>query len=384
MRRTFNITNNNSGYLSNMHKFVDEEAEQIIGETRKTLKSFLNNLRKKESPIQLYRPIFTKQNNQRSSPSVTKKHLISTPIISRPIEKCPNEITVIHKKGQYISPNIHINKAKPNLSSSDLNKERTINYFPSPITPVQSKQPSQPKLFSNTNNYNNSSNNNSKTKPFISRNYKSQSFQIIQKNLKKIKEDNIENKKAIINLVNLNKNFSEEIFDKINEYYQKNQVLLTQNNEAQNKEKNLLKELQKYKRCFVSLTQTKENLLREKTSLFKEKDEQINEILILKKEIENMRSENCNKNSQILKLKNENENFRKRNIKLIEENTHLQIELKDIKNNKETFNIQKKLLKSNLLLLQTNNSFTYNAKQKKIQKIQIVKNQLISFIPYVK
>ena len=385
MRRTFNITNNNSGYLLNMHKFVDEEAEQIIGETRKTLKSFLNNLRGKESSIQLYWPIFTKQNNQSSSLSVTKKHLISTPIISRPMETCSNEINVIHKKGQYISPNIHINKAKPNLSSSNLNKKRTINYFPSPITPVQSKQPSQSKLFSNTNSYNNSSNNNnSKTKPFISRNYKSQLFYIIQKNLKKIKEDNIENKKAIINLVNLNKSFSEEILNKINEYYQKNQVLLTQNNETQNKEKNLLKELQKYKRCFVNLRQTKENLLREKASLFKEKDKQINEIIILKKEIKNMRSENGNKNSQILKLKNENEDFRKRNIKLIEENTHLQIELKDIENNKETFNIQNNLLKSNLLLLQTNNSFTYNAKPKKIQKIQIVKNQFVSFIPYIK
>ena len=156
MRRTFNFTNNNSSYLSSMHKFVDEEADQIIGETRKTLKSFLNNLRGKESPVQLYRPIFTKQNNQRLSPNITKNHLISTLIISRPIETCPNELKVIHKKRGYISPNIYINKTKSNLSSSNLNQKRTINYFPSPVTPIQSKQQSQSKLISSTNSYSNS------------------------------------------------------------------------------------------------------------------------------------------------------------------------------------------------------------------------------------
>ena len=383
------IFSNSSSHHSNVQNYSNKDAELIIKETRKNLNAFLENLKAKENSLQLYEPISKTQHNKKTSPKIKKQNVLSTPVIPRPLETCPNQLSVIYKKKENISPLPTPNKTKQNLSSANLNKRKTRNVYTSPIVNIQSQPRSQTKL--NINNNRVSSGHKSKLSlSYItssnSNNKKKQPLQKVQDELKKIKNANNENKKAILSIANVHKKFSQEILAKIKEYTnkaaQKEKILMNLVKDAKNAEKDSLNELQKYKQYVGKITNTKKNLIKEKTSLSQEKDEKIKEIITLKKEIESMRNEKGDKVNEIKSLKDEKEEFKKRNIKLIEENALLQIKLQENKNiqqHQQFSQIPKYSFNNDYLILDSRNSLNYKPRIKPIPKYIIINNNQINF-----
>ena len=380
------IFSNSSSHHSNIQNYSNKDAELIIKETRKNLNEFLENLKAKENSLQLYEPISKTQHNKKTSSKIKKQNVLSTPVIPRPLETCPNQLSVIYKKKENISPLPTPNKTKQNLSSANLNKRKTRNVYTSPIVNIQSQPRSQTKLNINNNRVSNSHKSKLSLSYITSSNKREQSLQKVRDELRKIKNANNENKKAILSISNVHKKLSQEILAKIKEYTnkaaQKEKILMNLVKEAKNAEKDSLNELQKYKQYVGKITHTKKNLLKEKTSLSQEKDEKIKEIITLKKEIESMRNEKGDKVNEIKSLKDEKEEFKKRNIKLIEENALLQIKLqenKNIKQHQQYSQIPKYSFNNDYLILDSRNSFNYKSQIKQIPNYIIINNNQINF-----
>ena len=332
-----------SRFTPNTYKYLETDAEKIIEETRKNLDKFLNNLREHASIKDSFN-FFSKEEKKPSSNTKRQKIYYQKEIATFNTNKT-------NGNRNYNIPIINLPETITN----------TCHSCSGPRQSVQSELKSEKKLYSIS-----KKDNDKKNVLNLKLMIDEKTINKIKSNIQFIQKSNNENKKEILNLANLQNRSMKELLSKVNDYIfnyiQKENELTKYINELKTQEQN---EIQKYKQHIDNLSQVKNKLMKECSSLSLENKDKTNEIERFKQELENFRNENSEKENELQSAKTEIEKYQIKCDKLLKEKINLQLKLKEFKNTKSQLQQQyPKFFNNNLLKNEISHRLNYNPKKK--------------------